>query len=98
MAAYQAGDSTTLRKLTAGTLQLQPGDLGRVTHVRWHPAISENQTYPGFARGAVQVTFDAVTSGSRDGTIPADSHWTWGFVLARRSPTSRWLAVDDGVA
>jgi hypothetical protein len=49
------------------------------------------------ARGEVDVSFNADTSGSPDGTIPAGNGWTWGFVLARRTPTAPWIVVDDGV-
>lgn len=97
LAAYQANNALALREFTAGTLRLAPGELGRVTHVHWRTPITEGQTYPGFAPGAVYVPFDASTTGSPDHTIPLQKHWTWGFVMARMSPSSGWLAVDDGV-
>jgi hypothetical protein len=97
MAAYQAGDAATVRSLTAGNLHLRPGDLGRISNVRWRSPISESRTYPGFAPGDVYVPFDASTSGSPDQTIPPEKHWTWGFVMARQTPNARWVAVDNGV-
>jgi hypothetical protein len=83
--------------LTSSRLPLHVGDLGEISDVHWMRPTRERRTYPGFAPGDVYVNFTATTTGSPDGTIPASNHWLWGFVLARPSPTSGWVLVDQGV-
>ena len=81
LAAYQAGDVTTLHKLTAATLHLRPGDLGHISHVRWRSPIRANQTYPGFAPGrytsrSTPLPREARTRRSRrTSTGPGGSCW-----------------------
>jgi hypothetical protein len=96
LAAYRAGDDATLQAL-AEQISLHPGDLGHITDVHWLSPERETTRYPGFEPGDVYVEFLATTSGSPDDTIAASHDWRWGFVLARRSPHSRWLVVDNGV-
>jgi hypothetical protein len=99
LAAYQSGDAATLRALTdvRGEVAIRPGDLGTITSVRWGQANRENTRYQDTVRPDVYVSFNAITTGSPDGTIPKQADWAWGFVLARRAPASPWLVVDDGV-
>jgi hypothetical protein len=90
-----------MKQLEAPWLQAQPltpGSLGRVTNVRWLKPLElpAATVGPHWARGEIDVSFNADTSGSPDGTIPAGKGWAWGFVLARRTPTSPWIVVDDG--
>ena len=101
MRAYQAGDGALMTKLESQSLQeqrLQPGSLGHLADVRWlTQTIKTKQTAgPGFRPGEVDVSFHADTTGSPDGSIPAQTDWSWGFVLARRIADSAWIVVDQG--
>jgi hypothetical protein len=93
LAAYRAGDASVMQKLTI--VSLEPGALGHISHVRWLPAVTITQPQAGFAPGAMYFPFTAVTTGNPNSGIPPQKHWRWGFVLARRSPDSRWLVIDD---
>jgi hypothetical protein len=96
LSAYQAGDTSTLKVLTTPRLPLRPGELGHLSHIRWSAAVGAHEQTPGFSGPEVDVPFNATTTGSPDDTISAGPGWAWGFVLARRSPNSRWLLVDQG--
>jgi hypothetical protein len=99
MAAYQAGNGRVLRAQTGAGFRLLPGGLGTLTDLRWGPSVHvpDNTKYPGFVLPDESVLFNATTTGSPDGTIPASTHWAWGLVLARKSASSPWLVVDDGL-
>jgi hypothetical protein len=96
LSAYQAGDTSTLKVLTTPRLPLRPGELGQLSRIRWSTAVDAHEKTPGFSGPEVYVPFNATTTGSPDDTISAGRGWAWGFVLARRSPSSRWLLVDQG--
>jgi hypothetical protein len=99
MTAYQAGNGRALKAQTGAGFRLVPGGLGTLTDLHWKPSVlvPENTKYPGFVLPDEYVLFNATTSGSPDATIPSATHWALGLVLARRSPSSPWLVVDDGL-
>jgi hypothetical protein len=96
LSAYQAGDTSTLKLLSTPRDPLRPGDLGRLSQIRWSAAVFAHEQTPGFSGREIYVPFNATTTGSPDGSIFSGSGWPWGFVLARRSSSSRWLLVDEG--
>jgi hypothetical protein len=103
LAAANAHDVDTMNALTeggqaGGASRFRPTWTMRDVHIS--PATPDpwigdsNTTYTDL----VHVDVDLHIIRGHDLNFPDDSDTYWGYILARRSPTSPWRIVDQGVA